>query len=441
MKDPHQAEAMTVIESACGGHANPFAVSAFLRATRTRQIVVTTDIVDDRGVRVWGRNEPLSGASQHHFVSSALRQPLEVCLQAEDGVSTADLLREADALLSGSGPLESGVRPWARDVMAHLKALPLHGVAQLLLTTSESMDAGNLAHAVEAMVLAGAMALSVGASRDEVALALLGGLLHDVGELYVDPGYLAPPVSSHAAQGAFGHRDLVAHPRIGARLIAGLMDYPPALARAVGEHHERCDGSGYPERAASPDLSALGQRLGAVEFMAEVLRSGRPAPWSRICLGLSLVPGEFDVASLAFARRAARAAGESPELPLADASRGVRLERQRIVARIDAGLQMAWQLVRLSSSPQVCACAANVVNLLERLAVASGGCGHRLTWGAERDADLFDVQVGNEALNERLDVLPRAATWEGEGLTVVDEQELAPLWACLEASRVRYVQA
>jgi hypothetical protein len=416
---------------------NPHAVSAFLGVTRTRQIIVTRDIVAEDGSKVWQRHQPLASATQRHFVSRALKQPLEACLGVEDGVSTSDLAREVERLLSSGGALAAGVRPWSRDIVAHVKALPLHSAAQLLLTTTESLDADSLAHAVQAMVLSGAMALSVGASRDDVSLALLGGLLHDIGELYVDPCFrqLRSTVTPES------YRDLVDHPRIAQRLIAGLMDYPPALARAVGEHHERCDGSGYPGRAASSELSLLGQRLGAVEFMAEQLRAGRPSPWSRVCLGLSLVPGEFDIGSLAFARRAARAAGETPGAMEADSARGVRLERQRIVARIDAGLQMAWQLVRLSSSAQVCTCAANVVNLLERLAVASGGCGHRLAWEeGSHGGDLFDLLAGNEALSERLDVLQRTAAWGGEErLTAADEQELAPLWACIEASRVRYL--
>lgn len=58
-------------------------------------------------------------------------------------------------------------------------------------------------------------------------------------------------------------------------LLGSITDYPETLCRAIGEHHERLDGSGYPARLTGPDCSELGRLLAVVEVTVGILRGGR----------------------------------------------------------------------------------------------------------------------------------------------------------------------
>src|SRR3569833_781207 len=87
---------------------------------------------------------------------------------------------------------------------------------------------------------------------------------------------------------------LVVHPHGGSLLISQLTNYPPSLARAVAEHHERLDGSGYPHALEADRFSPLGRLLAVTEATLSAVRS----PYDTLLhasVALRAVPGEFDL--------------------------------------------------------------------------------------------------------------------------------------------------
>ena len=201
--------------------------------------------------------------------------------------------------------IPQALRPHALLLEKHLQQLPLHSVAQLLLTTALATRPDTLPHAVTAMALAGAMACGRNALVD-TRLAMLGGLLHDLGEVYIQPQYL----DGATALDLVGHKHLVVHPRVAQMMLGSITDYPETLCRAIGEHHERLDGSGYPARLAGPECSELGRLLAVVEVTVGILRGGR-SPLTRASFALRVVPGEFDPQWASFVCNLARAAEEA----------------------------------------------------------------------------------------------------------------------------------
>src|SRR5207302_2030547 len=64
------------------------------------------------------------------------------------------------------------------------------------------------------------------------------------------------------------------HPWIGARLLAGL-DQPADLLDVVHQHHERWDGTGYPQKLERADI-ATGARIVAVADALDGMTADRP---------------------------------------------------------------------------------------------------------------------------------------------------------------------
>jgi len=275
--------------------ANPHALATILEASETRSIIAARDIFDIHGMKLWARDQPVSRDLQRKLMDRALQQPLETCLIAEDGV-TADTLRAAvQQLIEAEGPLAPLLRQHAAALQHGAQAVRLHPVAQLLLSASQSARPRAFAHAVEAMAVAGALmhaqTLTRGADARLVVLAMTAGLLHDIGEMYIAPEF--GEADADKALDVDTYRQLVVHPHIGQLLLSQLTDYPKDLARAVAEHHEHLDGSGYPHRLQSDQISPLGRLLAATEMALAALRQP-DANLHHASVALRVVPGEFD---------------------------------------------------------------------------------------------------------------------------------------------------
>jgi len=283
--------------------ANPHALATILEASETRRIIAATDIFDVSGFKLWAANRPVSAELQRKLLDRQLRAPLESCLLAEDGVSTSTLADEVLALADGDAALAPLLVPHAPRLAREAAQLPLHPVAQLLLTASQTARRETFGHAMRAMALAGALAAAAGGDTPEIRLAMLCGLLHDLGEMYIDPRF--GEAEADRELDFTSYQQLVVHPHVGYLLVAQLTSYPKAVAQAVAEHHERLDGSGYPHALAGERMSPLGRMLAVVEAALAATR-GRFENLMHASVALRAVPGEFD---LGWVGRISRAAG------------------------------------------------------------------------------------------------------------------------------------
>lgn len=407
--------------------ANPHALATILEAAETKSIIASRDIFDVQGIKLWARDMPVSGTLQRKLMDRKLRNPLETCLMAEDGVTTQTLLQAAWQLLDSTSPLAAMLRPSAPRILQEVAHLPLHSVAQLLLTAAQASRPESFDHAVQAMALAGALMISHGGSTAEVRVAMLGGLLHDLGEMYIDPRY--GEADAERSLDLLSYRQLVVHPHVGKLLLSQLTNYPPALARAVAEHHERGDGSGYPNALRRDELSPLGRLLAVTEATLAVMRGEQPC-LARASVALRVVPGEFD---LAWVGRIAAAARAEPGLQ--SASEPARVQQR--LARLDAGLLSAQAattaLLDGSESAALRDTLALAQHLLARLRTGWFASG---LWSAEAVADLDTAEVDavEHELSHRLRAIERAALLRAGTLQGGDQQRLELLCASLRSA-------
>ncbi|HSP20071.1 MAG TPA: HD-GYP domain-containing protein, partial [Myxococcaceae bacterium] len=96
-------------------------------------------------------------------------------------------------------------------------------------------------------------------------------LLHDIGKLEVPATILTKAGAPDEAEWAALHR----HPEEGARLIGPLLPWLGKWGAAVVEHHERFDGTGYPNQLKGHKIS-LAARIVAVADAYEVMTAPRP---------------------------------------------------------------------------------------------------------------------------------------------------------------------
>ncbi len=97
-----------------------------------------------------------------------------------------------------------------------------------------------------------------------------GGLLHDIGKIAVPPAVLDKAGRLNDEEWAVMRR----HPVVGCEILAPIPAFADALS-IVRSHHERMDGTGYPDRLYGDDIPFLARVL-AVADVFDALASNRP---------------------------------------------------------------------------------------------------------------------------------------------------------------------
>jgi ribonuclease P protein subunit RPR2 len=140
----------------------------------------------------------------------------------------------------------------------------------VLASAVEARDPYTGGHAARAAAYAVALARVLEWSEPEIEDARLGGLLHDLGKLAVDDAILRKPGRLEEVEWEQMRR----HPQVGATILMRA----PFLVRAAvyaHRHHERWDGSGYPDRLAGRDIP-VGGRLMSIADAFDAMTSSRP---------------------------------------------------------------------------------------------------------------------------------------------------------------------
>ena len=135
----------------------------------------------------------------------------------------------------------------------------------------------NGAHAYRMVELTIKLARSMGVAEHELIHYRRGALLHDVGKLGVPEIILNKPGPLDEAESKIMQR----HPQIGFELLSSINYLAPALD-IHHYHHERWDGSGYPDGLRGEQIP-FPARLFAVIDVYEAMTHNRPdrAAWSR----------------------------------------------------------------------------------------------------------------------------------------------------------------
>jgi putative nucleotidyltransferase with HDIG domain len=122
--------------------------------------------------------------------------------------------------------------------------------------------------AVYGIVLARFMQLGPADVMRDVAR---GGLLHDIGKNRVPRVVLDKPAALDASE----WQVMQSHVRAGYDMVVRALGYPPSYAHIIAEHHERCDGSGYPASRTAPGIALDSQLVGIVDAF-DALTTRRP---------------------------------------------------------------------------------------------------------------------------------------------------------------------
>jgi two-component system cell cycle response regulator len=142
--------------------------------------------------------------------------------------------------------------------------------AELLLAVLEEHSPGMLHGLIRAAHLCRGAARAMGLPAEQVERIALAARLHDIGKVAVPERILLKPGKLTAAEWEL----MRTHTEVGERILASAPSLSD-LAGLVRSHHERFDGSGYPDGLSGEEIP-LGGRIMAVADAFEAMMRARP---------------------------------------------------------------------------------------------------------------------------------------------------------------------
>lgn len=160
----------------------------------------------------------------------------------------------------------------ARELVERIRgSIQRSPVAVLSVARLKRADEYTFMHSVAVSGLMIALARQLGLSDAEVAEAGAAGLLHDLGKAKVPDSILNKPAALTDSEFATMRQ----HPEIGFQMLADDRQAGESVLDVVLHHHEKMDGSGYPQRLPAERISRLA-RMGAICDVYDAITSNRP---------------------------------------------------------------------------------------------------------------------------------------------------------------------
>jgi len=208
-----------------------------------------------------------------YVLARRITDPIQKLVKASRSVAAGDLKTRSRVQSKDEiGLLAQSFDQMTESLQQRTEQLRQHNVNTVKAFTSavDARDPCTLGHSVRVGRLAALLAQQLGLPKETREEIELGGYLHDIGKIGVsDTVLLKPgPLTTDERVGI----DL--HPLVGCHILEPL-DLSTEILEFVRSHHERLDGSGYPDGLKGKDIPLVA-RIAAVADVYDAMTSSRP---------------------------------------------------------------------------------------------------------------------------------------------------------------------
>ena len=200
------------------------------------------------------------------LLARGLTAPLLQLVRVAKAVTGGDLTARANVRTKDEvGQLaESFDKMTERLQKQHLSTI------RALTSAIDARDPYTAGHSVRVGQLAVTIGTALGLPESQLQHLEIGGYLHDIGKIGVRDSVLLKPGSLTPEE-----RELIEnHPRIGLEILAPV-ELAPEVVAFVSGHHEKLDGTGYPNGWSGEELSIIA-RIATVADIYDALTTDRP---------------------------------------------------------------------------------------------------------------------------------------------------------------------
>jgi len=141
---------------------------------------------------------------------------------------------------------------------------------QAIAMTVEKRDPYTSGHQMRVAALTRAIAEKIGLAQDQIEGAYMAASLHDIGKIALPAEILSKPIQLTDIEISL----IQAHAQAGYDILKGI-EFPWPIADIIIQHHERMDGSGYPQGLSGDSISIEARIIGVCDVV-ETMSSHRP---------------------------------------------------------------------------------------------------------------------------------------------------------------------
>lgn len=146
----------------------------------------------------------------------------------------------------------------------------LDATVSAIATMVETRDPYTTGHQKRVSILARNIAEEMGLSKDTIEFIETAAIIHDIGKLSVPSEILSKPTRLTTLEFEL----IKTHSQSGYNILKDI-EFPWPVAIAILQHHERMNGSGYPQKLQGKDI-LMESRILAVADVVEAISSHRP---------------------------------------------------------------------------------------------------------------------------------------------------------------------
>ena len=203
----------------------------------------------------------------------ALGRRLEDSLYDEEGLQSLDLLCHYVALAVQNHALTQTL---AQRVGENLRLMAsLHGFYDHALEAfAAAIDVKHVnihGHSLRVGRYSAAIGEAMGMDNNDVAALRSAGYLHDIGKVSVDKRLFGKPTTLDPEE----FREMADHTTVGHQIVTGVQFPWPRIPEIVRWHHERADGSGYPDGLLNDEVPMQVRIVGLADTL-DAMISKRP---------------------------------------------------------------------------------------------------------------------------------------------------------------------
>lgn len=228
-----------------------------------RDVVASEDIFNDQGILLVRKGSPINQKIADKIVRFKLVKPIESSVDIENSLGAIELFHDFQ-LMANKFPevlaihKQAGIEQLLKELCSYCVRFPV--IRQKLTVMHEQMPK-LYTQTISVTWLAVLVAMRMKLSDRQVETCFMAGLCHDIGMMHIDPDVVEKKDQLTPAE----WRQIQAHSIISSKVLQSLNGIKPDVVQAVLEHHERCDGTGYPFGKFAPQLSIESQVLALAE--------------------------------------------------------------------------------------------------------------------------------------------------------------------------------
>ncbi|MCW8889658.1 MAG: HD domain-containing protein [Sedimenticola sp.] len=235
-----------------------------------QSVTCTENILTSEGVKLLPKGARINRDVIDRLLHHKLLKPIDFTTHIENAVDHDTLIGIGCELMARTSETGTLLRILRNEgfVEQSCQRIHLELPIQNKLTVAYNLRPELLEHSLRVSLAITLIGEELKLPEKELEVLATAGLLHDIGELHLGVGDL--PLEQNLDLEHW--QQVRSHPIVGATILNQFKAYTPQVARAVQEHHERLDGSGYPQGLKAIRLSRAGRLLSFTEMAIGALR-------------------------------------------------------------------------------------------------------------------------------------------------------------------------